>query len=223
MSINSTSNNFHLGYGLYTGSIGVTSIYGNDIKLYTRGHASLVASSISRTQGNPSSTLYSPGFQIIDKNASRIGLVRTQLETNGEMVTYIGALRANSSGTEVGNWFGIGIDRSGNRKYHLSDVSAFRDILKLNNFIAVVSATSGKFSINSGQTYSREVTVSLPSGFELVGCIGFNTSHNQAAYVGSARRTDSNKITVSGKNTSSNDFNDMTVTVVGLAVYGSFS
>ena len=78
--------------------------------------------------------------------------------------------------------------------------------------------TSGTFSVSHGSNYAKDVILDAVTGYELVGCIGFTTSHNQATQIGSARVTDraARKITMTGKNTSSSDFTDMTVTAYGL-------
>lgn len=82
----------------------------------------------------------------------------------------------------------------------------------------VRAKTSGTFSVSSGSNYAKDVILDAVAGYELVGCIGFTTSHNQATQIGSARATDraARKITITGKNTGGSNFTDMTVTAYGL-------
>lgn len=82
--------------------------------------------------------------------------------------------------------------------------------------LKTVSATSAKFSVNADATYYKDVALTAPSGYELVGCIGATTAHNQAGYIGGMFKSATNTIRVSGKNNASSNWTDMTVTVYGL-------
>lgn len=89
---------------------------------------------------------------------------------------------------------------------------------RLPDLVKIVSGTTSAFSLAGGAGFYKDVSISVPSGYTLVGCVGANSAHNQAVYIGSMYKSDTNKIRVSGRNSGTSAFSDMTVTAYGLCV-----
>lgn len=81
-----------------------------------------------------------------------------------------------------------------------------------------VSATCAKFTLNANAGNYKNIALSIPSGYELVGPIGVTSSHNQAVKIGALYRANATSITVAFGSNSSSAFTDMTYTVYGLCV-----
>lgn len=89
----------------------------------------------------------------------------------------------------------------------------------LNTIYTIVHSTSGVFTLNRSTGFYKDVTITVPSGYTLVGAVGFSSAHNQAVGIGGCIKYSNSVIRVSGRNhATATDFTDMTVTVDALCV-----
>lgn len=80
-----------------------------------------------------------------------------------------------------------------------------------------VSASTGTFSLAAGVGFDKTVTISVPSGYELVGCVGFSSNHSQLCFIGGAWKSSSTAIRITGRNsTTATSWTDLNVTVYAL-------
>lgn len=81
---------------------------------------------IDRDGANPSSTQISPYVIFTDKDGQRIGIVRSERNTNGVENLAIGTFNTKTGdGTEVDNWLRIGVNTNGARSVSISDSAAW--------------------------------------------------------------------------------------------------
>ena len=86
-----------------------------------------------------------------------------------------------------------------------------------------VSNTCATFTLNAGSSNYKNITLSIPDGYDLIGPIGVTSSHNQAVNVGGLYRANNGSISVTFRNNSGANLTDMTFTVYGLcALYNTW-
>lgn len=81
----------------------------------------------------------------------------------------------------------------------------------------------GKFSTSTftntaNGSYSKDLTLTVPSGYELVGIVGVNQTHNEANTINAAYRTGSNVIRVVGRNLNNTSYTNNIIYIYVLFV-----
>ena len=85
---------------------------------------------------------------------------------------------------------------------------------RLSTMLKMAAFTSTKTTVNANTAATKTVTITVPSGYEFVGIIGVNTSHNYAGTIGGFHRSSPTQATVYIANRSSTVWNaDTTVSV----------
>lgn len=138
------------------------------------------ATGFDRDGANPSSALYGEGFTIQDKDGERVGFIRANRLTDGTMQMQFAVANDNTSGTEVTNYLTVGINRSGTRSVSFAESAPWRTALGLDGLVKVVSATSSSISIAANSNHSFAPTLTIPSGYTLVGSLGCKYTANNA-------------------------------------------
>lgn len=90
--------------------------------------------------------------------------------------------------------------------------------LDAGELIQIVSAPSSTISVNANKGFYVDTPITVPTGYVLIGCVGFTSTHNQACNTGSAYKYTSTSIRVSGMNNSSSNWTDLKFTVHALCV-----
>ena len=65
--------------------------------------------------------------------------------------------------------------------------------------LKVASQATGNFTIAASSEFARSMTASPPTGYKLLGVVGFNSNHNQSVWFGAVTSSGST-ITLSGRN-----------------------
>lgn len=212
---------FAVGFQAFTNGGGVWYKGASDFKswlapgsLYSKN----TAAGFDRDGANPSSALYGEGFIIQDKDGERVGFIRANRLTDGTMQMQLSVANDNTSGTEVTNYVTVGINRSGTRSVSFAESAPWRTALGLDDLVKVVSATTSSISIAANSNHSFAPTLTIPSGYTLVGPLGCKyTANNANLSTGAVYKYSSNQIAANVVNHSSSA-RSVAVTTYGLCV-----
>lgn len=182
-----------INHGIYSRKLGKWLIRGDDTNVYINQDVNVSSQAANKVLASPNGSTGKPNFR---------ELVAADIPN------------LNASKITAGT---LGADRIPN--LNASKITAGTlGAARLPDLVKIVSGTTSAFSLAGGAGFYKDVSISVPSGYTLVGCVGANSSHNQAVYIGSMYKSDTNKIRVSGRNSGTSAFSDMTVTVYGLCI-----
>ena len=144
----------------------------------------------------------------------------------GGVAAYVGVRHPDA---DVANWIVAIVNPDGTRGYSVSDPAKFREAIASNNaanlttgtlpgarlpvLLKTQAFTSSKFTQAAGAGTDLAQTITVPSGYELVGVVGCVSAHNVASSLGSVRKTAATQVKMSTTNRTSSQWTDMTHTV----------